>query len=1297
MPGARKPKLKEGTVDLVAEMRERAEKKIITEAKKRAKAVAEAKANGLPIPREKVSYSERKASQAREANKRIQSEKSSKIKPLVIEYLGGRVPVVDATGTWAMRTPPYLQSAWDLVAHSIAKPDPSIMAVVDLETWQLLAGVLHHAASLRFDDDGYQFGNEDRGRVEFHKTWDDLKKFILGLMSELITKCMKDPEASREGKIWAHNGSNFDWVGLALHLGMDRVTGYWADIIAKDENGEDKKHKVNFRISSFSGKSRITLMVGSGNGGQFRIQLLDSYHIITASISALGDKGVTPLQYTDPLTWINGKKNSAGEYFSLSAEDVRPFLYLAHKQGRTLESFLTSGEISDITYEGLSLWLATLDNPEYTCDDVIILANAMKSYAAKFRFFAQPLADLLGQEIVDSLRPFSFNTVSSGGFALAVAYWYESRLERDEITGVVKLKKSIQHQQVAPVYALVGGGSDFAQKMSEQDAQAYIKEQGEKGKVVKIQKHGIVRKGEAVLVEYPVWTSSFDNCFARMAQNGSQTTVFKTVAHEMLEVDSNSAFPFAMARGCEKTATRKGYEHNGAIIGRYESPTKINALVGFEDPGYRSGKATRDMIRSGIATCEEMPNELGFLVKMWVVRGREKILSLLHLRNGEFSVVLPPSLDPELNAVPGLPIRTPGRELDSRLVNPRIAQPSLLLLRGEYIAAYASSPTADDNAMVIYLGEEFIDEQGKKQFRDRSRHGPIMGIYMDETGKIFGQPHNPLKKFIEIAYNKRLEEKNLAKKAFAAGDLKLQERMLYEATMTKLILNGGSYGTFAQNKRPEIDFDLEDFGECLEIIETLAGLDPNWSGMEACIKRLTPSYFFENDTCTWADLYNSIEMFNELKIEAEAKKDERPESAQALLRIQVAAFRVLFSTWALHQITTFSSYRYKSPELDDNGERITKIRGIITSAEETASHAIRCFASAVVAKAAVNLHQGQLAVQRSPFGLAYSDTDSLHAETGIIKPFNDVRTVAYVNSKYESIYGDQPDDHVAGLQRLMNDPEAPRTKIFTDILEMYGLRTGDLLGQWGLEKHVYTKGLVSPVADGQPYESHRTFYLGPKVYMDTDRANNVARTKVRSIPKINPVQPAVLEGVVISIPSLADRRGLDQENFRAVKLDDSREIKFGKIRRRVETLFSSPRRKYLDSSSSTPFDLQLSPEMNSRILRGDLMSPESISRDAMSTIGLDEEFTYIKGLQDAYMIYKNEILIQGLSFDTVKQQVSEDIAHKRSLIEYQHLRETENPIGRSTNMARTEEEFFAYLEREFDDIEEEKKKEEQQK
>ncbi|MGM3218213.1 hypothetical protein ACSQ5K_26580 [Pseudomonas sp. PhalM4] len=391
--------------------------------------------------------------------------------------------------------------------------------------------------------------------------------------------------------------------------------------------------------------------------------------------------------------------------------------------------------------------------------------------------------------------------------------------------------------------------------------------------------------------------------------------------------------------------------------------------------------------------------------------------------------------------------------------------------------------------------------------------------------------------------------------------------------MTKLILNGGGYGTYAQNKKPEVDFNLELIDECVTIIQGLAGLDPSWRGMYDCITRLAPDLEVSEDECTWSDLYLAIRAFRDRKQEVEAREFEALQSlamelvpgfaalveaarakaegeieeeeeeevqeeitwrslsiainntgdktAMSVVRRskialnnlraeQVSAFKKLFITWADNQITSFTTYSHKSNELDENGERKTQLRGIITSAEETASHAIRPYASAIVAKAAINLHIGQLAIERSPFGLAYSDTDSLHAETGIIKPFDNERAIALVQAEHLKVYGAEPTDHVAGLQRLMRDSQVDTDRIFLDILGLYGLKCGEGLGEWGLESHKYAKGLVTPLLDGKPYQSNRTFYLAPKVYVDTDENNNAARTKVRSIPKLNPVHPAVL-------------------------------------------------------------------------------------------------------------------------------------------------------------------------------------------
>ena len=1264
---ARKPAAKKPTVEKpkfkLTDKIAAAEKKLI----KKAKNDQESLEKGEKV---KKTYQKSQLDFARRENAKIQAERGSKIHPLVIEMYGQRTPVVDPNGIWAFRTPPILRSPTDMIAYAVAKNDPTVLGVIDFETWQLLAGVMHHMVALRFTDDGKLLTDENRADVQFLYDYDAVDQFFCDMMVELINKCRADPSLSKEGKIWAHNGANFDFVGYALSIGIDRSTTAERKkkIIAKDENGDDKEYKITYEIKTFSGKPRLLIKAGVS----FRILLVDSYHILPVSVSALGAKGVTPLQFTNPLKWINGHTSKVtGEAFALTERDVRPYLYLAHK--RSLESFRGTGELSDVAFEGIELWKSTLVDPNYSCDDAIILVNALKRFAAKFRTFAQPLAKLLGQDAVDSMRPFSYNTSSTAGFALSVAYWYESRLEMNEETGVIGLKKSIAFQQKKQIYALVDTGMSYGKILSPEELQEELTAG------TKIQRHGIVKHRERVLIEYPVWTRSIDNRFSRMAQNGSQTTVFAAIAHAMMEVDSNSAFPAAMARGCEKMTVKDGYMHDGKLIGKSNGPVKINALLGFEDTGYRCSMPTKAMIDSGMATPERMLNEQGVEVTMWVVRGRQKILHMLDLRNGEFTVILPPSKFSVLATTPGTSIRTPGRGLDSRLVNPRISQPVMMVLRGSAIASHACHPTVDDDAMVIYLCEVGINEQGRTTYRDRSQHGPITGIAMDATGKIFGTPHMHHKKFVEIVYNTRLSEKKLAREARAAGQIALAEQWEAEATMSKLILNGGSYGTYAQNKKPEVDFDLTNLEECVDVIDSLAGLDPAWTGMLECVKKLTPNYkFSEEDDCSWVDLYESIRQFGE-------QKDAIVESGKLyaidnITRLQTSAFRQLFTAWADNQITSFTSYSHKSTQVDENGDRIIQTRGIITSAEETAAHAIRPYASEVVAKAAINLHMGQVAIESSPFGLAYSDTDSLHAETGVIKPFDNEKAISLVRAECEKAYGSAPDDHVAGLQRLMTDEGADRDRIFLGILGIYGLSCGEGLGQWGLEEHKYAKGLVSPVMDGKSYMSWVTYYLGPKVYIDTDKHGNAARTKVRSIPKLNPLHPAVLEGYVTSIPSLADRRGLDQENFRAVKLDSHRDVKFGNKKRRVTTLFSSPRRKYPDTNTSVPFDLAYSPEVAAQILAGKMYSAHELARDAMRSIGLDEELQNIRGLEDAYMMYTSQVKIQGRSFDDVSREVSEEIFAKHRLINSQRLSENVNPDERLLIASRdVDEDYLAHM------------------
>lgn len=703
----------------------------------------------------------------REENIKIWNERSTPVLGHVIDYRGQKTAVVDPNATWAMETPVALRSPANMILHHIFKPKIRMIFDLDTETWQLRGGVLNHGTVMEFNDDDVLLTEEDRKEVRIFRSFKEFDDWVCDeLMVEHIGYCYANPDGPKEIKIIAHNGANFDFVSYALSLRMDKNTGRYREVVVRMPDGSRKKVRVNFRIDKFGDKASMIAYFGRGTNGEGRIRFADSLHSLNAPLSALGDKGATPEQFTNPLKWLSRHVSKiTGQPFDLTERDVRPYLYVAHL--RSLESFEGTGEISDVAYEALQLWKNSIDDLEYSQDDLIILANAMKRMAAKQRKMAAPLADILGQDTVDSFHPMAYNTSSSSGFAISSGYYYESRLERKD-DGKIGLKKALQEQQKKKVYALVTERGK-AKLLSAEDAKTEI------ANFTPIQKHGLVKKGQRVLIEDPVWTSAWDNRFARMTQNGSQTTNFMPIAERVKELDLNSAFPAAMRYGCRKKAVIDGYEHNGKIIGRSNGPVHINALIGFENTSYMQSMPTQAMHKYGLATAEVMTNEHGQQVTMWLVRGRQKILHFLQSRSGSLMCVLPPSANAELHEIPGIPIRTPGRGLDSRLINPKITQPTLLLLRAEYVAAYACSPTLDDDCMVIYLAE-VSEINGKTKVRDRSRHGPIQGISVDEgvhnpanAGEVFGVPHMPHAKMMGMMFTTRLHEKNLAEEAFRAG------------------------------------------------------------------------------------------------------------------------------------------------------------------------------------------------------------------------------------------------------------------------------------------------------------------------------------------------------------------------------------------------------------------------------------------------------------------------------------------------------------------------------------------------
>lgn len=1213
---------------------------------------------------------QRKSDYARLESQKIMDEMDSDIHPAVIDFKGERAVVVDPIGAWAMRTTPFLDSDENMILTHICRKAPGVLGVMDFETWGFSASVIHHGVFSLFEDDDQLLDERAFKDVSFFYSFDELKSILIDTLSGVIEAHKADPSRSKTAKIYAHNGQNFDFVGFAISMGLDRNYDVEAQVMVGG-----KKQKWRISIDTFSNKSKITFATGQGHG--YRLQLIDSAHLLPDRLKNLGGslaKGETPLQYTDPIAWINQKTRSSGQPFNLKPEDVAAYLLSAHST--SLEE--CKDKLSEEAYEGLQVWRGTIDDKEYSCADAVVLINALKRYARKIRQFATNLGEMLGHEVAGSIEPFAYNTISSAGFALSAAYWYSSRLERDE-HGRLQFKKYLT--QNIKQYALVDRVTGMSRIIGVTEAETLMT------KGIPFQMHGVILPGsrvetvdskgqktmvnEQVLIEQPIFTSALDNRFSKIAQNGSLTVVMQPIGRRIRKFDINSSFPGVMANGVKKKIKAEGYEfiNSSGKPDRVVPETEtINALIGYEDPGNRCSRPTIPMIEFGLATKEAMLNELGEEVEMWVVRGREKILQMLQFRNGEFTCILPPSTDRFLRENPLIPVRTPGRGLDSRLINAEIVKPTMMLIRGEYLAAYAAYATEDDDAMVVYLSEI---KKGERTERYRSRHGPIVGVTCarDSAGviNVIGAPHRPHKQFMEMLFNTRLSEKKKAAKLAIEGlyDLSLQAKA--DSQITKLLMNGGSYGSYAQSNKPELDFNLASFIECEEVIDRLRGLDPHWQGMfyglEAIAKYINVE--LDYDSCSWRTFDSAIEEFYEHYEKTACMSSEH--HLKTLEKDWIKCMKRFFHEWAGNQLTHFTTYTYKST--NSEGLEVRAQRGILTTFDKTASHAIRPYPCAVLAKSAVALHEGQRSVWNSPFGLCYSDTDSLDLETGKIRPVGmTLEVMSLIGDEYKRRFGSEPSGEVGyreALEIMMHQYEFDgipsdkegNDKLIIDILKSAGLAISTDLGAWGIEETKYDPKLVFKESEegekvdqaGKGYVPYLAHYFAPKVYAYLDEESNCGSATVRSVPRANALHPPLLRGFVIGTSSLGDRRGLSPQSLKKVNLNDTRRIKRGKNKHiTVPSLLSNPRRIYPDEYSSKPFRLDISPLMEQQILDGRKFSSAEMTRDLVKHFRIDESKSVIRGLELGLDQYERTVRVAGMSYyegrDKVKAE--EDQASK---------------------------------------------------
>lgn len=1123
-----------------------------------------------------------------------------------------RPDVVDVKGVWARTSPRAQKGLANYVLQQMVKVKPMLTDVMDMETFQLRPGVLHHGGFMSFDMDRLEhYGEEDLNKVKIFKSFDELEEMILGRLKTLIEMAHADPEnklTKATGKCWAHAGARFDWVGFALHLGADKNTKITSTLTVNK-----KKHAITWDIKSFSNKPRITLRTGRGGG--YKYEMVDSFWLMPSTLKDLSAavlKGELPEQFKDPISWMNKRGHQVG------LAELRPYLVDAHLGD--LESF--RNRLSPEAYEALSDWKGTIDDVRYTQSDVVVLANALITYTQAFKEIMEPLKDFLGEEVMESMHPLSYNTASTAGFSLSMAYWYMSQYQRNQ-DGTYQIKGTLAHHfKETKIAECVAG------RRPEMLDKSRVEELLESKTPLSL--HGLLLGNKDVeYIVNPVFTTRLDNQFALWSQFGGVTENYAArnkPGHRIWGFDLNSHYARMAMSGFRLRIKELG----GKLL---------NSALGFYHHSFLQSFPTSVMLDSGLATREKVINSKGEEVLALVVRGRQKILKLLDFRGGTFTVQLSPSTSDFLNECPIIPFRMEGQGLDSRMIRPRIVENTLAIVTGGLLGLYCSFPVQNDDDMVVYLCERGVDDLGQNIWIDRSRHAPILGIKAvvneDRDGnkyvKIDGTPENPHAEFNAKTYKLREKYRIEAAIARERGDLELAALLDARSLMIKMILTGGGYGSYAQSNRPDLDINLCDLDEVNATLQILQALDPEWSGVDE-FARKAQAYIpashaedfqiEEGATLGWSHLYRRLGFCAQLHEELEERISkctdfqEREELDHTLNVLKQKHSRVpdeLFRSWAAAQITRYSSYSHYLPKKFGQGQQVEERHGVLGLAESTADQAQRPFATQITDKGQAALFQLLYACWQNKYHLLTADTDGV--KVGI----------PYLNDQGVKI---EEADIIKQLEA-------------TDLVKF-----GTGLGELKFEHATVREGLG--IADnGKKFEAMNGFFLGTKVYFLCDDEFNLKSCAVRSVPRKNAVHQAVMMGYSVGASSLGSKPGIQAESFRHVNLLENKDIEFAEAtsnrKRKTEALFSNPRRQYPDQYSSKPFDAKYPASVSARIAAGELISPSAVSSAVNREMSLKKDMQEVRGLELALREYKNKVKISGGDFYFHADKVKEEI------------------------------------------------------
>lgn len=195
--------------------------------------------------------------------------------------------------------------------------------VFDIETWRLKPHLLHFGV-------GMALGNNT---PVFMRTWESVETWLIDIAQAHAQEAKDHGETGAKIKVWAHNGSHFDWLGLAHHLKIGHGLVYEATSRRADCNirytiRTEKKGNRQYISCGFSVQFRTGRKL-DGKKIFVRVQLVDSIFHLATSLKNLGAKGITPLQYTQPKKWLAeqealGLKDPAADGYQYWYDHVDP-------------------------------------------------------------------------------------------------------------------------------------------------------------------------------------------------------------------------------------------------------------------------------------------------------------------------------------------------------------------------------------------------------------------------------------------------------------------------------------------------------------------------------------------------------------------------------------------------------------------------------------------------------------------------------------------------------------------------------------------------------------------------------------------------------------------------------------------------------------------------------------------------------------------------------------------------------------------------------------------------------------